>query len=202
MLPFVIAILCLLAAVVAASGHFMGRLNRLRAACRQAFARLDEPLKARQDLVRDFIEHGSMQGLLQRQVRESLQAARQTAGAARAWAAGRPDDVRALARVNDSEAQLARALQAALQSVRPEVLTSAGLDVLVERLVQADDLVARRMTEFNQAVSAYNRPVSRAPLGLLARVLGYQPSLPMGKALTPPVILPPSSTHACPGSVL
>jgi|LauGreDrversion4_2_1035121.scaffolds.fasta_scaffold143870_2 hypothetical protein len=202
MLPVVIVILCLVAAVAAASGHFMGRLSRLRADCRLAFEKLDKPLKARQDLALELIEQGAKQGLLQRQVRESLQASRHAAGAARAWAAGCPDDVRALARVNDSEAQLARALQTALQSVRAEALASVGLGDLLERLTQADQTVARRMSEFNQAVSAYNRSVARAPLGLVARLLGFQPSLPLGKALTPTMILRVASTHSCPGSAL
>jgi len=182
-LPSVVLILCVLAAAALASGHFRSRLQRLRSDCRAAFARLDEPLKARQDLVPELIEQWGAQGLLQRQVREALHSARHAAGAARAWAATCPDDVRALSRVNDSEAQLARAIQTSLQSVSTETLASGAMRDLIERLNQADAQVTQQMTEFNRAVDAYNRHVLRAPLAVLARVLGFRPSLPLGKAL-------------------
>lgn len=78
MLPVVIAILCLVAAVAAASGHFMGRRSRLLANCRLALDTRDEALKARQDLARERIEQGPMQGRLQRQVRKSHRAERHT----------------------------------------------------------------------------------------------------------------------------
>lgn len=183
MLPSLLLILSVLAAAALASAHFRTRLLRLRGACRSAFARLDEPLKARQDLVPELIEHWSAQGLLQRQVREALHSARHAAGAARAWAATCPDDVRALSRVNDSEAQLARAIATSLKSVSAETLESAVMRDLIDRLDQADAQVTQQMTEFNRVVDAYNRHVSRAPLAALARVLGFRPSLPLGKAL-------------------
>jgi len=183
MLLSVLLILSVIATVALASGHVRARLQRLRGACRSAFARLDEPLKIRQDLVPELIDHWAAQGLLQRQVREALHSARHAAGAARAWAATCPDDVRALSRVNDSEAQLARAIQISLQSVRADTLESPTMRDLIDRLNEAESQVTHQMTEFNRAVDAYNRHVSRAPLAVLARVLGFRPSLPLGKAL-------------------
>lgn len=185
MLLALVLILCVLAAAVAGSGYLRGRLGRLRDACRDAFARLDEPLKARQDLVPELIAHWAAQGLLQRQVREALHGARQAAGAARAWAATCPDDVRALSRVNDSEAQLARAIQMSLQSVSADRLESAVMRDLIDRLNQADAQVRQQMIEFNRAVDAYNRHVLRTPMAVLARLLGFRPSLPLGKAMMP-----------------
>jgi len=85
--------------------------------------------------------------------------------------------------VNDSEAQLARAIQTSLQSVSTATLASGAMRDLIERLNQADAQVTQQMTEFNRAVDAYNRHVLRAPLAVLARVLGFRPSLPLGKAL-------------------
>ena len=149
--------------------------------CRNAFLALDAALAQRQDQTLSLLERLNQRGLLQRQVRESVQTCSSTARATRLWAAQSPHSLRAAAKIAEVEAALTRALEQALDSVRPATLQEPGLQHLVLQLTQANARGEALWREFNQAVHAVQRHLRRQPRPRSERTLGLRPMVSLSR---------------------
>lgn len=188
--PLLILLLCALLLVGVAIVY--NRLVGLRNACRNAFARVDAPLKQRHDLVPPYLDALTPHGLSDSPRVASVVAARHSAAAARAWSATVPLDAHSLQRLDAAESALAASLASLQMAVQanPGARSDRTVSSLTTELGQVERRIAFVRRSFNDAVHDYNRALSRFPVRILGMLLGFRPAdalLPaQDDALLPP----------------
>lgn len=160
------------------------RLVGLRNATRNAFARIDAPLKQRHDLVPKYLAALAPHGLTDSRRVDSVVAARHAAAAARAWAASVPADAQTLQRLDTAEASLdtsLASLQLAVQA-NPGARADETVSALNGEFAQFERRIAFVRRSFNDAVQDYNRALSRFPTRYLGYLLGFRPASALPQA--------------------
>jgi LemA protein len=152
------------------------RLIGLRNEFRNAFAQIDVQLKRRHDLVPNLIEVARSFLRHERQTLESVIAARQNASAARASAASRPTDERAIAKLDAAEMALSGAMTRffAVVEAYPELKADQTLARLSEELTGTENRIGFARQAFNDSVTEYNIAAQRFPASLVAAGFGFR----------------------------
>jgi LemA protein len=152
------------------------RLIGLRNEFRNAFAQIDVQLKRRHDLVPNLIEVARSYLRHERQTLESVIAARQNASAARASAASRPTDERAIAKLDAAEMALSGAMTRffAVVEAYPELKADQTLARLSEELTGTENRIGFARQAFNDSVTEYNIAAQRFPASLVAAGFGFR----------------------------
>ncbi|HYF60722.1 MAG TPA: LemA family protein [Burkholderiaceae bacterium] len=153
------------------------RLVGLRNALRNAFAQIDVQLKRRHDLVPGLVEVAAAYLRHERRTLEAVVAARQGAASARASAAARPVDPRAIAKLDAAEALLSGAVGRlfAVVEAHPELKADETLSRLTEELVSTENRIAFARQAYNDTVTDHNVGIERFPNNLVAAGLGFRP---------------------------
>jgi LemA protein len=152
------------------------RLVGLRNGFDNAFAQIDVQLKRRHDLVPALVEVARGYLTHERQTLEAVVAARQGAASARASAAARPADRKAIARLDAAEAGLDSAFGRlfAVVEAHPDLKADATLGRLTEELASTENRIGFARQAYNDAVTDYNVGVQRFPDNLVAGAFGFR----------------------------
>jgi LemA protein len=160
-----------LAVVVAALGGLVAisynRLVTLRNKVANAWAGIDVQLTRRAELVPNLVETVRAARRHEREVLESVTAARAAlVGARGPAAAGRADD------------RLEEALHRlwAVAEAYPEIRTGENFRALQEELSRLEEDISFARRYYNGSVEQFNTAQQRFPTVLLARPLGFQPA--------------------------
>jgi len=152
------------------------RLVGLRNAFDNAFAQIDVQLKRRHDLVPGLVEVARRYLSHERQTLEAVVAARQGASSARASAAARPADRKAIARLDAAEGELDGAVGRlfAVVEAHPDLKADATLARLTEELASSENRIGFARQSYNDAATDYNVGVQRFPGNLVAGAFGFR----------------------------
>lgn len=152
------------------------RLVGLRNAFDNAFAQIDVQLKRRHDLVPGLVEVARGYLTHERQTLEAVVAARQGAVSARASAAARPADRKAIARLDAAEGELDTAFGRlfAVVEAHPDLKADATLARLTEELASTENRIGFARQSYNDAVTDYNVGVQRFPDNVVAGAFGFR----------------------------
>jgi LemA protein len=152
------------------------RLIGLRNEFRNAFSQIDVQLKRRHDLVPGLVEIARGYLRHERQTLEAVIAARQGASAARASAASRPADERAIAKLDAAEIALSAAVSRffAVVEAYPELKADQALGRLSEELTGTENRIGFARQAFNDSVTDYNTAAQRFPASLIAASFGFR----------------------------
>jgi len=152
------------------------RLVGLRNGFRNAFSQIDVQLKHRHDLVPALVEVARAHRVHERQVLESVVAARQGAASARASAAVLASDPGAIARLDAAECGLSGSLNRLFDSVEayPDLRVDATLVRLGEELAVAENRIASARQAYNEAVADYNNGIEPFPALLVASACRFR----------------------------
>lgn len=152
------------------------RLVGLRNAWRNAFAQIDVQLKRRHDLVPGLVNVARSYLTHERATLEAVVAARQGAASARASAAARLDDPRAMEKLDAAELALSGAVGRlfAVVEAHPELKADETLARLSEELVSTENRIGFARQAFNDAVTDYNDGVERFPANLVAAAFSFR----------------------------
>lgn len=154
------------------------RLVGLRNASRNAFERIDAPLKQRHDLLPEVFAAVQALGLPLRPRVSTAEAARHNAISARAWAATQGVDPHAMHRLDAAESALTTGLATLWAAVdsHPASHRDAGWVHLRDRLLEIESRIDFARRGFNATVDDYNRELNRLPTRWLARLAGFRRS--------------------------
>ncbi len=152
------------------------RLIGLRNAWRNAFAQIDVQLKRRHDLVPGLVNVARSYLTHERATLEAVVAARQGAASARASAAARLDDPRAMEKLDAAELALSGAVGRlfAVVEAHPELKADETLARLSEELVSTENRIGFARQAFNDAVTDYNDGVERFPANVVAAAFAFR----------------------------
>jgi LemA protein len=154
------------------------RLGALRTRCKSAYARLDEQLKHRYDLILGLIETAKSYLTDERGSIEAVAAARNAASSANLRAAQAPGDVAAMKELSRAEMALAGTLGrlfAAAETCPELVANPTMVDRLAElTLTENKTTIARQ--DYNDAVMSYNTIRETFPTSLLAITFSFDPA--------------------------
>lgn len=152
------------------------RLVGLRNAWRNAFAQIDVQLKRRHDLVPGLVNIARSYLTHERATLEAVVAARQSAASARASAAARLDDPRAMEKLDAAELALSGAVGRlfAVVEAHPELKADETLARLSEELVSTENRIGFARQAFNDAVTDYNDGVERFPANVVAAAFSFR----------------------------
>lgn len=159
--------------VVLAVALLYNRLVGLRNRLRNAFSQIDVQLKRRHDLIANLAE--TARGYLhhERELLESLAAARSQADASVNAANTSADTLRSL---GESENVLTSALGRLLAVVEayPDLKANQTLLALMEELTTTENRVAFARQAYNDSAMFYNTAIQTIPSNLLAGPFGFQ----------------------------
>jgi LemA protein len=152
------------------------RLVGLRNGFRNAFSQIDVQLKRRHDLVPALVEVSRAYLIHERQLLESVVAARQGAASARASAAMLGSDPQAILRLDVAECGLSGALNRLFATVEahPDLQADTTLGRLGEELAATEQRIAFARQVYNDAVADYNNGVEPFPANLVAFSFGFR----------------------------
>ncbi len=171
-----LSFLLVLAVPLAWTALAYNRLVGLRNGLRNAFAQIDVQLKRRHDLVPGLVEVARAYLKHERATLESVVAARQGAAAARASAAARWPDPRAVDRLDAAELALSGAVGRlfAVVEAHPDLKADRTLERLTEELVSTENRIGFARQVYNDAVTDYNVGVERFPDNLVAGAFAFR----------------------------
>ncbi len=155
------------------------RLVGLRNALRNGFAQLDVQLKRRHDLVPELVDVARSYLAHERQMLESVVAARQVAASARASAAARWSDGHAIERLDAAESVLSSALRRlfAVGESHLDLKADATLAHHIEELVSTENRIGFARQVYNDSVTDYNKGVERFPENLVASSFSFRSAI-------------------------
>lgn len=165
-------------ALVLYMGSLYNRLVSLKNRHQNAFAQIDVQLKRRHDLVPGLVDVARAYLTHERQTLESVIAARQSAAAARATAASRGADARAIQRLDSAEQALSGGLSKlfALAEAYPALKADETLERLSEELASTENRIGFARQAYNDAVTDYNTAIARFPDLWVAAGCGFRAS--------------------------
>lgn len=153
-----------------------GRLTGLRTLVRNAFLQLDLHLKARHELVPNLVE--TVRGELkpERELLETLIAARNQAVTANARAAGDSTDAAAIEQLAVSESALDKSLDAMLvcAHANAELRSNAHLAQLREALAALQGQITYARQAHDVSVADFNAALAQFPGSIVARLFGLR----------------------------
>ena len=165
----------LAAAVLVVVGLLYNRLVTLRNRFENAYAQIDVQLKRRHDLIPNLVE--TVKGYMahERQTLEAVIAARNSAVAANATAAGDPANAAAVRAAGQAEGGLNAALGRllAVSEAYPTLKADAQAGRLMEELTSTENRIAFARQAFNDAVMRYNTARQSVPTTFVAGPFGF-----------------------------
>jgi len=173
--PGILILMAVVVVLVVWIARIYNRLVLLRNRWRNAYAQIDVQLKRRYDLIPNLVETAKGYMAHERQTLEAVMAARNTAAAANATAAARPDDPGAIAAVVNAEAMLTGNLQRMIGLVEnyPTLKADQTMSRLMEELASTENRVAFARQAYNDSVMIYNTSRQTFPNNLLAGPFGF-----------------------------
>jgi LemA protein len=164
-----------------------GRMVGMRAAQRTAFARIEEQIRHRHELIPGLVETAGGYLPAERQSLEEVIAARNLAVEARAGAAADPGDADRIRDLVQAEAALAATMArlSLLSNACPALMADTHRGEIDAELTSTEHRLAFARQAYNDAVEQYNRALSQFPGSILARLSGMRPATPLQAALSP-----------------
>ncbi len=165
----------------------LGRLNGMRTAQRAAFARIDEQIRHRHELIPGLVETAGGYLPDQRANLEEVIQARNEAVAACARAAADPSDGDAMRRLVAAEGLLATAMErmSASSMACPALVDNLHRSEIDAELTSTEHRLAFARQTYNDAVHVYNRALAQFPGSILARLSGLRRAEPLQAAVSP-----------------
>lgn len=186
MTTVVIAIVFGLLLVFWAVGAY-GRLVGMRTAQRAAFARIDEQIRHRHELIPSLVETAGGYLKEERQSLEEVIAARNQAVEACALAAADPGNGGAMRALVEAEALLAATMVrlSTLSKACPDLVENTHRGEIDAELTSTEHRLAFARQAYNDSVAQYNQALRQFPGSILARLSGFRPAEPLQAALSP-----------------
>ena len=171
----------LLAIIVLAVLFFISTYNRLvgaRNAFKNAFAQIDVQLTRRYDLIPNLVETAKGYMKHERETREAVIKARNTAISGLKAAAANPGDAAAMNTLAGAETQLGASLGRlfALAEAYPDLKANQNMMQLSEELTSTENKVAFARQAYNDSVMSYNNQREMFPGSVIAGMFNFTPA--------------------------
>jgi LemA protein len=147
-----------------------------RNAFKNAFAQIDVQLQRRNDLIPNLVETAKGYIKHERETREAVIQARNSAVSGLKAASANPGDAAALKQLSGAENQLTGALGRlfALSEAYPDLKANQTMMQLSEQLTSTENKVAFSRQAYNDSVMSYNNRREVFPNNLLSGMFGFQ----------------------------